>query len=116
MPDQRARRALLLSGLAAATWSATRVTRLLLGDGSVVPAGDPHGYATIFSLVLTPALAIATTTLITSWPEERQTRTTPGVTLALSAPLAGPLALPTLVIAAAITITALRARRRRAAP
>jgi hypothetical protein len=110
-----ARRGLLLAGLAVAVWAATRVVRLLAGDDSVVAADDRHGYAAIFSLVLVPVLAIAVVTLVTAtaqlWRQGRSHRIGPGVALALSAPLAGPLAIAALAIGAAIVATALFTRR-----
>lgn len=108
-------RGLLLAGLAIAVWSVTRVVRLLSGDDSVVADDDPHGYTAIFSLVLIPVLAMAVTMLATAtsqlWRRNRPHGVAPGVTLALSAPLAGQLAIAALAIGAAIVATALITRR-----
>lgn len=105
-------RGLLLAGLAIAVWSATRVGRLISGDDSVVADDDPHGYVAIFSLVLVPVLVVAVVTLVTAlWRRDRPDRIAPGVTLALSAPLAGQLAIAALAIGAAIVATALITRR-----
>jgi hypothetical protein len=110
MADKSARavvawRGLLLAGLAIAAWSVTRVVRLLTGDDSVVADDDVHGYAAIFSLVLIPVLAVAVVSIVTAF--RRRGRIAPGVTLALSAPLAGPLAIAALAIGAALVATAL---------
>lgn len=116
LPDTRfplVRRALLLAGLAATAWSATRVTLLLTGhENLVLTTGDVHGYQAIFSLPLLPFLLVAATTLVTEWRHpNRPWRITPGVTLALSAPLSGQLTIATVILGAAITATALLSRR-----
>ncbi|MFI7673464.1 hypothetical protein [Actinophytocola sp. NPDC049390] len=112
-----ARRGLLLAGLAVAGWSVTRVVRLVSGDDSVVADDDPHGYVAIFSLVLTPVLALAVVTLVTAtvdlWRRGRSRHLAPGVALALSAPLASPLALAALAVGAAIVAAAVVDRRTR---
>lgn len=113
------RRVLVLAGLAAATWSVTRVVRLLAGDDSVVPDGDPHGYGTIFSLVLLPVLVLAVATLVADTAEllrrghspGRSCHVGPGVTLVLCAPLAGELTLVAAAIGVAVVVAALVDRR-----
>ncbi len=108
-------RGLLVAGLAVACWSVTRVVRLLAGDDSVVGEDDPHGYVAIFSLVLLPVLALAAGSLVAAavdvWRHGRSQRVAPGVTLALSAPLAGPLAVVALVVGAAVVAAAVVDRR-----
>lgn len=116
MADEKTRvvawRGLLLAGLAVAVWSVSRVVRLLSGDDSVVADDDRHGYAAIFSLVLVPVLALAVVTLVTALlRRDRPHRIAPGVSLALSAPLAGQLAIAALAIGAAIVVTAIVTRR-----
>ena len=106
-----ARRGLLLAGLAVAAWSTVRVGRLLAGDDSVVADDDPHGYAAIFSLVLVPVLVVAVVSLVTAIVRDRVHGVAPGVTLALSAPLAGPLAIAALTIGTAIIASALLGKR-----
>lgn len=109
------RRGLLLAGLAAVTWSMTRVVRLLAGDDSVVPASDPHGYLTITSLVLLPVLIFAVAALVADTAElfrrghspSRSCHIRPGVALALCAPLAGQLALVPATIGIAVIMAAL---------
>ena len=115
LPVVVARRGLLLTGLAVAGWSVTRVVRLLGGDDSVVADDDPHGYAALFSLFLTPVLVLAVVTLVTTavelWRRGRSHRVAPGVALALSAPLAGPLAIGAVAVGVAVVATAVLDRR-----
>ncbi|GAB1510113.1 hypothetical protein [Actinophytocola sp. KF-1] len=110
-----ARRALFLAGLAVAVWSVVRVVRLVAGDDSAVADDDRHGYAAIFSLVLTPVLAVAVVTLVTAtaelWRSGRSQRIAPGVALALSAPLASPVAIAAVAVGAAILTAAIVDRR-----
>lgn len=112
MADEKTRvvawRGLPLAGLAVAVWSVSRVVRLLSGDDSVVADDDRHGYAAIFSLVLVPVLALAVVTLVTALlRRDRLHRIGPGVSLALSAPLAGQFAIAALAVGAAIVVTAI---------
>lgn len=108
-------RGLVLAGLAVAGWAVTRVVRLLSGDDSAVADDDPHGYVAIFSLVLIPALVLAVVTLVEAavdlWRRGRTRRIAPGVALALSAPLASPVAIAALVVGAAIVAAAILGRR-----
>jgi hypothetical protein len=106
------RRGLLLAGLVAVTWSATRVVRLLAGDESVVPDSDPHGYATITSLVLLPVLVFAAATLVVDlFRRGHSPHLGPGVALVLSAPLAGGFALVAASLGVAVIAATLIDRR-----
>ena len=105
------RRGLLLAGLAVACWAVTRTVLLLSGNEDVLADDDVHGYAAIFSLVLTPVLALAVGTLLAGtialWRGRRTRHVAPGVTLVLSAPLASPLAIVAAVLGVAIVVAAL---------
>ena len=113
------RRGLLLAGLAAAGWSVTRVVLLFSGNDSVVADSDPHGYIAVFSLVLLPVLVIAVAALVADtvdlWRRGhspgRSRRVGAGVTLVLSAPLAGEFALATAAVGVAIVVAAVIDRR-----
>jgi hypothetical protein len=111
------RRGLLLIALAIAAWSMTRAALLLSGNDQVVADSDPHGYFAIFSLVLLPVLAVAVATVVSDtaelWRRGRSGRSchvSPGLTLALSAPLAGPFALAAVIIGVAVVVAALADR------
>jgi hypothetical protein len=97
------RRVLLLCGLAVAGWAVVRVVLLLTGSDV---ADDPHGYATVFSLVLTPVLGLAVWALVSEtaalWRGHHHRRFASGVALALSAPLAGSHAVAGVVLGVAI--------------
>ncbi|MFC4857650.1 hypothetical protein [Actinophytocola glycyrrhizae] len=107
------RRGLLLAGLAVTCWSVTR-TVLLLSGHDVVPDDDRHGYLAIFSLVLLPVLVVAVVTLVADTAElwrrghspGRSRHVGPGVALALSAPLASPVAAVAVVVGVAIVVAA----------
>ena len=113
------RRGLLLAGLATVAWSVTRVVRLLAGDDSVVPDSDPHGYATIMSMVLLPVLVIAAAMLVADTVEllrrghapSRSCHVGPGVALVLCAPLAGQFTLVPAAIGVALIVAAVIDRR-----
>jgi cytochrome bd-type quinol oxidase subunit 2 len=109
------RRALLVAGLAAVTWSAGRVVLLLAGSDDVVADDDPHGYAAIFSLFLLPVLILAAALLVRDaldvWRPSRSHRVGGGVALTVSAPLAGPLAIPVAVLGVAIAVAAIVHKR-----
>lgn len=111
------RRGLLLAGFAVAGWAVTRAVLLLSGNESVVAENDRHGYVAIFSLVLLPVLVAAVVTLVLAagevWRHGRWT-IGPGVALALSAPLASPIALVAFGLGVAIVVVALVDRRQRA--
>ncbi len=105
------RRGLLLAGLGVAGWAVTRTALLLSGDEDVLADDDVHGYLAIFSLALIPVLVLAAGTLVADtialWRGRRSRHVAPGVTLVLSAPLAGPLAIVAVVLGAAIVVAAL---------
>ncbi|MBN6041091.1 hypothetical protein [Amycolatopsis sp. 195334CR] len=111
------RRGLLLAGFVVTGWAATRVALLLSGNEAVVAEDDRHGYVAIFSLVLMPVLAAALVALVIAagevwrhgrWPIG------PGVALALSSPLASPVALVAFALGVVIIVVALVDRRQRA--
>lgn len=110
------RRVLSAAGLVVAGWSTVRVARLLSGDESVVPDDDPHGYRTIFSLVLLPFLAAAVIGLaretVAVWRSPGRPGFVAGLALFLSAPLAHPLVLPAVLLGSAIVAVALADRFR----
>ena len=110
------RRALVVAGLAAVAWSAGRVVLLLAGSNDVVADGDPHGYAAIFSLFLLPVLLLAAALLVRDaldvWrPRGSHHHVGGGVALTVSAPLAGPLAIPVAVLGVAIAAAAIVHKR-----
>jgi hypothetical protein len=105
-----------VAGLAAVAWSAVRVVLLLAGSDDVVADDDPHGYAAIFSLFLLPVLILAAALLVRDatdvWrPDRPHHRVGGGVALTVSAPLAGPLAIPVAVLGVAITVAAVIHKR-----
>jgi hypothetical protein len=113
------RRGLVLAGLLAVGWAVARVGALWAGADWVVGDDDPHGYFAIFSLLLLPFLAVAAVLLAVDvrelWRSGRGGRIGSGVALALSAPLAGPLAIPAAAVGVAIVVVAAAdgAQRRR---
>ncbi|AXB41702.1 hypothetical protein [Amycolatopsis albispora] len=111
------RRGLLVAGLALTAWSVLRVVLLLSGNEAVISDDDRHGYLAIFSLVLLPVLAAAAVTLVTAtrevWRHGRW-RIGPGVALVLSAPLASPLALASVLVGVTILVVVALDRRQSA--
>jgi hypothetical protein len=111
------RRILVIAGLAAVGWSVVRVGALWAGADWVVGDDDPHGYLAIFSLLLLPFLAAAAVLLALDaralWRAGRGGGVASGVTLALSAPLAGILAMPVAAVGVAIVVAALAGKRLR---
>jgi hypothetical protein len=114
------RRGLVLAGLLAVGWAVARVGALWAGADWVVGDDDPHGYFAIFSLLLLPFLAAAAVLLAVDarglWRSGRGGRVGSGVALALSAPLADPLAIPVAGVGVAIVVVALAGKRDRTGP
>ncbi|MEU7526691.1 hypothetical protein AB0A74_13235 [Saccharothrix sp. NPDC042600] len=105
------RRGLLLAGLGVAAWAVVRVVLLVAGVDGVVADDDPHGYGAIFSLFLTPVLALAVGLLVGALRRGGPLRAGAGVAVAVAAPLASPVALVAVAVGVAIVVAALVERR-----